>query len=168
MYNKISLSRIVSTSTTYIQIPSIMHRVIYKYANTMRANILYVASTWQKERSRQKKTRVRRRRRRRVVTGRAGEKKERKKREERAKLGRLCLSGRHRIARRIKNLSKKYSHCKSSHLQSTPSPPSASYFSATRRWNGTPKRGEDITQWKPAALRGQCVAKVYLQSREAA
>jgi len=54
-----------------------------------------------------------------VVTGRAEVKKE-KKREERAKLGRFCLSGRHRIARRIKNLSKKYSHCKSSHLQSTP------------------------------------------------
>lgn len=51
---------------------------------------------------------------------RQGEGEKGKKREERVKLGRFCLSGRHRIARRIKNLSKKYSHCKSSHLQSTP------------------------------------------------
>lgn len=55
-----------------------MHRVICKYANTMRANILYAASTWRKERSRQKKTRVKQRRWRRVVTGRAEVKKEKR------------------------------------------------------------------------------------------
>lgn len=69
--------------------------------------------------------------------------KEKKRRKERAKLGRLCLSGRHRIARRIKNLSKKYSHCKSSHLQSTPTRPQFSTVATfPRQGSGTGRRRE--------------------------
>lgn len=73
--------------------PSIMHRVIYKYANTMRANILYAASTWRKERSRQKKTRVKQRRRRRVVTGRAEVKKEKREKKGQSLDGSGCRAG---------------------------------------------------------------------------
>lgn len=131
-----------------------MHRVICKYANTMRANILYAASTWRKERSRQKKTRVKQRQRRRVVTGRAEVKKEKREKNGQSLDGSACRAG---IALHagLKTSARNIATAKALICNLLPLP-SAFYratFPRTRRWNGTPKREARITRWKPVALR---------------
>lgn len=154
--------------------PSIMHRVICKYANTMRANILYAASTWRKERSRQKKTRVKQRRRRRVVTGRAEVKKEKKKEKNGQSLdGSACRAG---IALHagLKTSARNIATAKALICNLLPLP-SAFYratFPRMRRWNGMPKRSKDNTvkthgspQW---SAWDDTSAKVHLWSRKAA
>lgn len=126
-----------------------MHPVICKYANTMRANILYAASTWRKERSRQKKTRVKQRRRRRVVTGRAEVKKEQKKEREKngqSLDGSACPAG---IALHagLKTSARNIATAKALICNLLPLP-SAFYratFPRMRRWNGMPKRSKDNT-----------------------
>lgn len=142
--------RSFSTGTSTYR-PSIMHRVICKYANTMRANILYVASTWRKERSRQKKTRAKQRRRR---TGRerTGGEKGKKQREKNGQSldGSGCRAG---IALHagLKTSARNIATAKALICNLLPLP-SAFYratFPRMRRWNGTPKRSKDNTVKTP-------------------
>lgn len=112
----------------------------------MRANILYAASTWRKERSRQKKTRVKQRRWRKVVTGRAEVKKEKREKNGQSLDGSACRAG---IALHagLKTSARNIATAKALICNLLPLP-SAFYratFPRTRRWNGMSKRSKDNT-----------------------
>lgn len=107
---------------------------------------IFYTSTWRKERSRQKKTRVKQRRWRRVVTGRAEVKKEKREKNGQSLDGSACRAG---IALHagLKTSARNIATAKALICNLLPLP-SAFYratFPRTRRWNGMPRRSKDNT-----------------------